>query len=57
MRSRARAATSVTFYVSGTELRTITGQPPQGGGEIGLVGSSSDKTQSVFQFSKLKVPN
>lgn len=44
-----------TFYVGGTQLATITGQPPQGGGEIGLVGASGAKTQSVWQFSKLKV--
>lgn len=47
--------TTATFYVNGTQLGTISGQPPQGGGEIGLVACSGPKTQSVWKFSKLKI--
>ncbi len=46
-----------TFFVNDTQVGTITGQPPQGGGEIGLAANSGPKSQSVFEFSNLKVTN
>jgi hypothetical protein len=44
-----------TVYINGTEVVTIKGQPPQGGGLIGLKGDSSEKSQSIWEFSDLKI--
>jgi len=43
-----------TFYVNGTRLTAITGQPPPHGDKIGLVGASG-ATQSNWHFSNFKV--
>lgn len=34
---------------------SIAGQPPEGGSIIGLRGDSSEKSQSIWQFSNLKI--
>jgi hypothetical protein len=44
-----------TFYVNGTRLGSITGQPPGQGSKIGLVGASGPDVQSFWHFSNLKV--
>lgn len=46
-----------TFFINNTQVATITGQPPQGGGEIGLVTDSGPKSRAVFEFANLKVTN
>jgi hypothetical protein len=46
-----------TLFVNGTQVATINGQPPQGGGEIGLVADSGPASRAVFQFANLKVTN
>jgi hypothetical protein len=46
-----------TFFVNGTQVATINGQPPQGGGEIGLVADSGPGSRAVFQFANLKITN
>ncbi len=46
-----------TLYANGTQVTAFSGQPPAGGGEIGLSGASGAKTQSVWQFSDLKITN
>ncbi|MGH7807567.1 MAG: hypothetical protein ACRENT_05695 [Thermodesulfobacteriota bacterium] len=47
--------TQVTAYINGSEAVTFSGQPPQGGGYIGVKGSSADKSQIIWEFSELKV--
>ncbi len=49
--------TTATFYLGNAQLNSITGQPPQGGGEIGLVAASGPGSGAVWQFTKLKVTN
>ncbi len=44
-----------TAYINDTELITFRGQPPQGGGLIGLRGDSPEKSQAVWEFSDLKI--
>jgi hypothetical protein len=46
-----------TFFVNDTQVATITGQPPQGGGEVGLIANSGPGSRSVFEFANLKVTN
>ncbi len=46
-----------TLYINGTQLTTFSGQPPAGGGEIGLSGASGAKTLPVWQFTNLKITN
>jgi hypothetical protein len=46
-----------TFFVNDTQVATINGQPPQGGGEIALCADSGPKSRSVFEFGNLKVTN
>ena len=43
-----------TAYINDKEVATFSGQPPPGGGCIGLYGESS-KTPNIWQFSNLKV--
>jgi len=47
--------TQAAVYINGTEVVTFNGQPPQGGGFIGVKGSSAEKSQIVWEFSELKV--
>jgi hypothetical protein len=44
-------------YINDTEVVTFKGQPPQGGGFIGLIGFSPSKAtnKNVWEFSDLKV--
>jgi len=49
--------TQATLYINGTQLTTFSGQPPAGGGEIGVAGASGTKTLPVWQFTNLKVTN
>jgi hypothetical protein len=44
-----------TAYINDTEVITFKGQPPQGGGFVGVRGSSTDKAPIVWEFSDLKV--
>ncbi len=44
-----------TAYVNDKQVATINGQPPAGGGCIGLTGGSAEKIQNTWQFSNLKV--
>ncbi len=48
---------AATLYINGTQVGSITGQPPQGGGEIGLAAQAGPKTRDVYEFSNLKVTN
>jgi hypothetical protein len=48
---------SATLYINGTKLGTINGQPPQGGGEIGITAQAGPKTRDVYEFSNLKITN
>jgi len=43
-----------TAYINDKEVATFSGQPPPGGGCIGLYGQSG-KSQNIWQFSNLKV--
>jgi hypothetical protein len=43
-----------TAYINDKEVATFSGQPPPGGGCIGLYGESG-KSQNIWQFSNLKV--
>jgi hypothetical protein len=49
--------TQATLYVNDTELVSFKGQPPQGGGFVGVIAFSSEKAtnKNVWEFSELKV--
>jgi hypothetical protein len=47
--------TSVTTYINDKPFVTITGQPPEGGGQIGLYGESESDKQDTWTFSNLKI--
>jgi glucose/mannose transport system substrate-binding protein len=44
-----------TAYINDKQVVTFNGQPPRGGGCMGLSGTSSEASPSVWQFAKLKV--
>jgi hypothetical protein len=44
-----------TMYINDQELTTITGQPPDGGGFIGVESSTWEKTPHVWEFSNLVI--
>lgn len=46
-----------TLYINGIQVGTIAGQPPQGGGEVGVTAQAGPKTRDVYEFSNLKVTN
>lgn len=46
-----------TAYINDTEVVTFNGEPPQGGGFIGVKGNSTGKSQIVWEFSNLKITN
>ena len=48
---------TATLYINGTQVGSITGQPPQGGGEVGLTAQSGPSTRDVYAFSNFKVTN
>ncbi len=47
--------TSATVFINGQELVSFKGQPPQGGGLIGVRGESGASSAAVCEFSELKV--
>lgn len=44
-----------TIYVNGTKFSTFKGQPPQGGGLIGVYASSPKDSQGTYDFDNFKV--
>jgi len=44
-----------TAYINDKQVVTFDGQPPRGGGCIGVSGTSSEASASIWQFAKLKV--
>jgi hypothetical protein len=48
---------TATFYINGTQVGSITGQPPQGGGEVGVTAQSGPNTRDVYEFANFKVTN
>jgi glucose/mannose transport system substrate-binding protein len=44
-------------YVNDKEVITINGQPPQGGGCVGISGGSAQDTQNTWEFASLRVIN
>jgi glucose/mannose transport system substrate-binding protein len=44
-----------TAYINDKQVATIKGQPPQGGGRVGLSGGSAKNSQNTWQFANLKV--
>lgn len=46
-----------TVYINDKEVNSFTGQPPQGGGLIGVAGDSSDKVKNTWGFSNIKITN
>ncbi len=47
--------TQGTVYINGQQVAILPGQPPVGGSQIGLGGSSGDKAPNVVAFSNLTV--
>jgi glucose/mannose transport system substrate-binding protein len=46
-----------TAYINDTEVISINGQPPQGGGCVGISGGSAQNTQNIWEFASLRVIN
>jgi glucose/mannose transport system substrate-binding protein len=44
-----------TAYINDKEVITINGQPPQGGGCIGISGGSAQDSQNTWEFANLRV--
>jgi glucose/mannose transport system substrate-binding protein len=44
-----------TAYINDKEVVTINGQPPQGGGCVGISGGSAQDAQNTWQFANLRV--
>jgi glucose/mannose transport system substrate-binding protein len=44
-----------TAYINDKQVTTFNGQPPQGGGCIGVSGGSPENTQNTWQFTNLQV--
>jgi hypothetical protein len=44
-------------YINDKEVVTINGQPPQGGGCVGISGGSAQDTQNTWEFASLRVIN
>ncbi len=44
-----------TAYINDKEVVTINGQPPQGGGCVGISGGSAQDSQNTWQFANLRV--
>ena len=45
----------VTAYINNKEVITINGQPPQGGGCVGISGGSAQGSQNTWEFASLRV--
>jgi glucose/mannose transport system substrate-binding protein len=44
-----------TAYINDKEVITINGQPPQGGGCVGISGGSAQDSQNTWEFASLRV--
>jgi glucose/mannose transport system substrate-binding protein len=44
-----------TAYINNKEVITINGQPPQGGGCVGISGGSAQDSQNTWEFASLRV--
>jgi glucose/mannose transport system substrate-binding protein len=44
-----------TAYINDKEVVTINGQPPQGGGCVGISGGSAEGSQDIWEFANLRV--
>jgi glucose/mannose transport system substrate-binding protein len=44
-----------TAYINNKEVITINGQPPQGGGCVGISGGSAQGSQNTWEFASLRV--
>ncbi len=44
-----------TAYINDKEVVTINGQPPQGGGCVGITGGSAQDSQNTWEFANLRV--
>ncbi len=44
-----------TAYINGTQVTTFNGQPPDGGGFVGVKGSSAEKSPITWEFADLRV--
>jgi glucose/mannose transport system substrate-binding protein len=44
-----------TAYINDKEVVTINGQPPQGGGCVGISGGSAQDSQNTWEFANLRV--
>ncbi|MBV9105339.1 MAG: extracellular solute-binding protein [Verrucomicrobia bacterium] len=44
-----------TAYINDKQVITINGQPPQGGGCVGVSGGSAQESQNTWQFANLRV--
>ena len=44
-----------TFYVNGKKFRDLNGQPPGGGQEIGVIGTSPKKGVATYAFANFKI--
>jgi glucose/mannose transport system substrate-binding protein len=44
-----------TAYINDKEVVTINGQPPQGGGCVGIFGGSAQDSQNTWEFANLRV--
>lgn len=42
-------------YVNEKQVAKITGQPPEGGGQVGMEADSGEKARNIWQFSDFKV--
>lgn len=49
------SGSSAEAFVNGKSVAKFNGQPPEGGGSIGLYGESADKYSNVWEFRDLKV--
>jgi glucose/mannose transport system substrate-binding protein len=45
----------VIAYINDKEVITINGQPPQGGGCVGISGGSAEDSQNTWEFASLRV--
>lgn len=49
--------TQAMLFINDKQVGVVDGQPPQGGGEIGLIAQSGPRTRNLYEFSNLKVTN
>ena len=47
--------TKATIFINDKEIITVSGQPPEGGSQIGLRAASGDEKTNVVEFTNLKV--